>query len=513
MMTWMNYKPPTNNMMTQSIVLPVLIPLLTGIIILLLRGRIGMIRVVSLVGSCLALLTAVGLLIQMAEGDILVAQMGGWKAPYGITFVVDLFSAIMLTLGTLMGLVVQIYAVGSIDRGREQMGFYALYQFLLMGVCGSFITGDLFNLYVFFEVMLISSFGLMTLGGERGQLEGGLKYVVINMVSSILFVSALGIVYGTAGTLNMADLSVKLSAAAPGLTTLLASLFLVAFGIKAGLFPLFFWLPASYHTPPPAVSAIFAGLLTKVGVYALIRVFTLIFLQDTAYTHNLLLVIAGLTMLVGVFGAVAQNGIRRVLSFHIISQIGYMIMGLGIFTPLALTGAIFYITHHIIVKTALFLVSGVVEHRGGTAELEKLGGLIRSYPVLAVLFLIPALSLAGLPPLSGFFSKFVLIRAGLESEQYVMVAVSLFVSLLTLFSMMKIWNEAFWKPRPESEEPVLSDTAPPGPAWLRLMPITALALFSLLLGLGAEGIYTLTYTAAATLLQPELYITAVLGRQ
>jgi multicomponent Na+:H+ antiporter subunit D len=259
------------------VVLPILIPLFTAIVVLLLRTRMRAVRLAALTGSALQLGAAIWLLARAAGGRVLVSQMDGWPAPYGITFAVDLFSAVMLLLTAFVGLVVLVYSLATVDAGRERIGYYALYQFLVMGVCGSFVTGDLFNLYVFFEVMLISSFGLMTLGGERAQLEGGLKYVVINMVSSILFLSALGILYGTTGTLNMAHLSQRLAQAPVGLTTVLASLFIIAFGIKAGLFPLFFWLPASYHTPPVAVSAVFAGLLTKVGVYALIRVFTLIF--------------------------------------------------------------------------------------------------------------------------------------------------------------------------------------------------------------------------------------------
>ncbi|MBN1889023.1 MAG: Na+/H+ antiporter subunit D [Thermoflexales bacterium] len=508
---------------SRFIVLPVLIPFFTAVTILLLRRRLRAVRWVALAGSTGGLVTALVLLAHVADGRLLVTQLGGWPAPYGITFVVDLFSAMMLTMASLTGTLVLVYTIGSLDAERERMGFYALYQFLLMGVCGSFITGDLFNLYVFFEIMLVSSFGLMTLGGERCQLEGGLKYVVINMVSSTLFVSALGVLYGVAGTLNMADLSQRLLAAPPGLVAVLASMFLVIFGIKAGLFPLYFWLPASYHTPPPAVSALFAGLLTKVGVYALIRVFTLLFLQDTAYTHALILVIAGLTMVVGVLGAVAQYNFRRLLAFHIISQIGYMIMGLALFTPLALAGAILHIIHNMVVKTNLFLVSGVAERLGGTPDLKKLGGLATTQPALAGLFLVSALSLAGLPPLSGFFSKFTLVLAGLESRQYLIVAVSLAVSFLTLFSMIKIWNEAFWKPAlplsvspsqlPCADPQPLSAHAPAAgrpPGWLVLAPIATLALLSLGLGLGAGGIYSLAQRAAESLLDPSAYVAAVL---
>ncbi len=498
--------------MDRLIILPVLIPLFGGMVTLLLRSHVRAARAVSLVGALAGLAVAVALLAIVSDGSVLATQMGGWPAPYGITFVVDLFSAIMLTVATLLGATVLLYALGSIDVDRQRDGFYTLYQFLMMGVCGSFLTGDLFNMYVFFEVMLVSSFGLMVLGGERGQLEGGLKYVVINMVSTTLFVSALGILYGTTGTLNMAHLSERLAAAPPGLTSVLASMFIITFGIKAGVFPLFFWLPASYHTPPPAVSAIFAGLLTKVGVYAMIRVFTLVFLQDSGYTHGLILLIAGLTMVTGVLGAVAQNTFRRILSFHIISQIGYMIMGLGIFSPLALAGSVFFITHQIIVKTNLFLVSGVVERIGGTSELKRLGGLCRARPGVAALFLIPALSLAGLPPLSGFFGKFILVRAGLEEGQFAIVAVSLAVSLLTLLSMLKIWNEVFWKPVPTMSSALQSPQSDlQRPSWLMLTPALLLALVSIALGVGAEGLFTLALRAAEGLSDPGIYIQAVLG--
>jgi Formate hydrogenlyase subunit 3/Multisubunit Na+/H+ antiporter, MnhD subunit len=382
------------------------------------------------------------------------------------------------------------------DPDREQFGYYAIFHILLMGVCGAFLTGDIFNLYVWFEVMLIASFVLMVLGGERAQLEGGIKYVTLNLMASALFLAAVGILYGVTGTLNMADLAHRLGrVSSPGLMTALALMFLVAFGIKAAVFPLFFWLPASYHTPPVAVSALFSGLLTKVGVYALIRVFTRLFVQDVGYTHTLILIIAGLTMVTGVLGAVAQMEVRRILSFHIISQIGYMVMGLGMLTPLALGGAIFYIIHHIIVKTNLFLISGMVLHLRGTHQLKNLGGLYRAHPGVSFLFLIPALSLAGLPPLSGFFAKLALVRAGLEAGQFAIVAVALGVSLLTLFSMMKIWNEAFWKPSGEDDPPPTRSV--PTALWL---PTAGLALLTILIGLAAGPLLVFSMRAAEQLL-------------
>jgi multicomponent Na+:H+ antiporter subunit D len=429
--------------------------------------------------------------------------------------VADLFSAIMTVLGALMGFTVVIYSLTSMDSKRESFGYYVFFHLLLMGVSGVFLTGDLFNLYVWFEVMLMSSFVLLALGGERHQLEGAIKYVTLNLISSALFLTALGISYGMLGTLNMADLSVQISGGKhAGVVSTLSMLFLVAFGIKSALFPLFFWLPASYHTPPVAVSAIFAGLLTKVGVYTLIRVFTLLFSQDIGYTHNIILVISGLTMVTGVLGAMAQNEFRRILSFHIISQVGYMVLGLGLFTPLALAGSIFYIMHHIIVKTNLFLVSGVARRLQGAYQLDRLGGLYQTAPALTAIFMISAFSLAGIPPLSGFWAKLILVKASLDMTDYIIAATALGVGLLTLFSMAKIWAAAFWGDPPQTTVVVVE---PPWQAF-RLsekialyLPMILLAALTLTIGLASQPFFELATNAAEQLLNPAGYIDAVLG--
>lgn len=481
-----------------TLALPILIPFLTGIVALLawdwrpVQRALSILGTVGLLGAGLALLTSV-----WREG-VQMLYVGNWPAPFGITLSADLFSAIMVALTGLMGLSVAIYSLGSIDPDRERFGYYPLLHILLMGVCGAFLTGDLFNLYVWFEVMLIASFVLMTLGGERAQLEGGIKYVALNLMASVLFLAGVGILYGVTGALNMTDIAQRLRGVEqPGLATAIVLLFLVAFGIKAALFPLFFWLPASYHTPPVAVTALFSGLLTKVGVYALVRVFTLLFVPDVGYnTHTLILVVAGLTMVTGVLGAVAQTEMRRLLSFHIISQIGYLLMGLGLYTTAALAGTIFFMAHVILAKAALFLVSGIVHRLRGTYDLKKLGGLYRTQPALTVLFLLPALSLAGLPPLSGFFAKLALVRAGLEAGQFAIVAVSLGVSILTLFSMMKIWNEAFWKPLPEEGRTTTSSC--PTVLWL---PLGLLAVLTVVLGLAAGPLFVLSMRAAEQLMR------------
>jgi multicomponent Na+:H+ antiporter subunit D len=358
--------------------------------------------------------------------------------------------------------------------------------------------------------MLMASFVLLCLGGEEPQMEGAIKYVTLNLVSSAFFLTAVGILYGMTGTLNMADLAVKLrETPQTGLTTAVALLFLVAFGIKAAAFPLFFWLPASYHTPPVAVSAIFSGLLTKVGVYSLMRTFTLLFVDDSEYTHALILIIAGLTMVTGVLGAVAQTEFRRLLSFHIVSQIGYLLMGLGLLTAAALAGAIYFMIHIVLAKSALFLVSGIVHRLRGTYDLKKLGGIYKSHPGLAVLFLIPALSLAGVPPLSGFFAKLALVRAGLVTEQYAIVATALGVSILTLFSMIKIWGEVFWKESPTTASKHYPTTG--FESSLLVSPVVVMSLVIVAVGVGAETFFSLAVEAGQQLMEPTEYVQAVLG--
>jgi len=496
--------------MNVLLLLPIVIPLLIAVASILSWHSRRVQRGLSVMGAIGLFAAAVALLVSVSQDGIQAVQMGNWPAPFGITLVADLLSAIMVVLAALVGLAVTIYSLASMDPRRETFGYYPLLHVLLMGVNGAFLTGDMFNLYVWFEVMLMASFVLLALGGQRHQLEGAFKYVTLNLMASALFLAAVGVLYGIAGTLNMADLSQQLRhLAQPGLVTTLATLFLIAFGIKAAVFPLFFWLPASYHTPPVAVSAIFGGLLTKVGVYALVRVFTLLFLDDVTYTHNLILIIAGFTMVSGILGAVTQTDFRRILSFNLISHIGYMLMGLGLFTPLALAGSIFYIIHHIIVKTNLFLISGLVRWMGGSYNLRKLGGLYRDYPGVALLFLVPALSLAGIPPLSGFWPKLALLRAGLEEAQYLIVAAALVASLLTMLSMIRVWAAAFWRDRPSDESSTISHTFQD---WLlRLLPVASLAILTVAIGLLAEPILDLSMRAAEQLMNPSGYIESVLG--
>lgn len=489
---------------------PLMIPFATGILAFLYRnGPEG--RWISVIGAGLLLAAGIVLLRAVLSEGVVAGQMGDWPAPFGITLVADRFSAAMVAITGITGLAVSVYALADIDERLEKLGYHALFQMLLAGVAGAFLTGDIFNLYVWFEVMLIASFGLLVMGGRRQQLDSGIKYVTLNLVSTILFLSGIALLYGMTGTLNMADLNGAVREVEnQGLLDVVAVMFMIAFGVKAAVFPLFFWLPASYHAPSFAVSAVFAGLLTKVGVYALIRTFTLIFSTDPAFTHTILLWVAGLTMVTGVLGAAAMNDFRRILSFHIVSQIGYMVLGLALFTPLALAGAVFYILHHIIVKANLFLVAGVTRRIAGSTELAAIGGLYRSAPLLSLLFLVPAFSLAGFPPLSGFWAKFILVRASLDIGGYLIAGVALVVGLLTIYSMTKIWGSAFWKPHPAGFGPQLT-SLPARQRRALMVPVAALAALTVAIGLFPQPLVAFAEGAAVQLLDPSAYVAAVLG--
>ena len=493
-----------------ALLLPILLPLI-GVIVLLAGARSLAVQRVG--GVCFSITTFVAsiyLVSVVDQVDYLVAQLGQWAAPFGITMVADRFSAVMVAVSSFMGAAVAIYALSEIDEARLRKFFFPLYLVLLLGVNGAFLTGDLFNMFVWFEVMLIASFVLMSMGGEKGELEGGLKYVCLNLLSSALFLAGAGIIYGKIGTLNMADIAQQLAMTDNADWAISSSmLLLVSFGLKAGIFPFFFWLPASYHTPPSAVSAVFAGLLTKVGVYALFRTYTLMFVPIFSEVQTIILWLAILTMVTGVLGAASHFDMRRILSFHIVSQIGYMILGLAFMTPLALTASIFYLVHHIIVKTNLFLISGVVIRLKGSCDLAKVRGLCNSAPWLAFLFFIPAFSLGGIPPLSGFWAKFALVKSGLEIGSWWPVAIALLVGVLTLFSMTKIWAEAFWKQEPESAA-LVNVPKPVGPLFYMVMPITVLAVCTVLIGIFGEPLFAFSERAAEQLLNPQAYISAVL---
>lgn len=495
--------------MSWILTLPILLPFCTAALVFLLRGTRSA-AWLSVLGAFGSLGAALMLLSFVLEQGVVAGQMSAWIAPFGITLVADYLSAAMVLIAAIVSVAVSIWAVAEIGQKSKRLGWHALFQTLIGGVTGAFLTGDIFNLYVWFEVLLISSFGLLVIGGRRKAIDGAVKYVALNLISTAMFLCAAGLLYGATGTLNMADLRAAVANHPDqGLMSVIAMMLMFGFGLKAAVFPLFFWLPASYHTPHYAVSAVFAGLLTKVGVYALIRVFTLIFVGDQAYTHEILLWVGCLTMLSGVIGAAAQSDFRKILSFHIVSQIGYMVLGLALMTPLAVMGGVFYLLHHIIVKANLFFVAGVSRRLTGSSDLYAIGGLYKSAPLLAVLFLIPAFSLAGFPPLSGFWAKFILVKASLELNLPLVAFIALLTGLLTIYSMTKIWAEAFWKAHPDARQPALK-AINPLPRWLMLTPIIGLALMTVVIGLFPEPFVTFATTGAEQLLAPSDYIRAVL---
>ena len=469
------------------------------------RTRARTAAAIAIASVALSLAAGLGLVAATSSGGVHAVHAGGWSAPFGIVLVADLFSALMLSVCQLVTLAALATGVAVLPAHWRRRHFLPLVLTLSTAVCGAFLTGDLFNLYVWFEVLLLSSFALMAaVRGAAGR-AGAWRYVLLNLVSSILFLGAAGLIYGKTGTLNFADLHLRFAAAEdPFLVESSTVLLFGSFAIKSALLPFAFWLPASYPQLPPALAALFAGLLTKVGLYALFRVFGMVFATATFPHRELLLVLAVVTMAGGVLGAVSQGGMRGILSFHIISQVGYMALALALFTPLALAAGVFYLVHHIVVKANLFLVTGLVERQSGSSDLDRTGGLLRSAPWLAALFAVPALSLAGIPPLSGFFAKFMLLRASLESAPGWVTAAVVGVGLLTVFSMLKIWSAAFWG-GPGGERPAapLSKTAVAGSALLALVTVT--------LGLGAGPMFSLAQTAAAGLLDPAAYLDAVLG--
>ncbi len=499
---------------------PVAIPLVTAAIILAV-SRLGgrrngtLQQMLTFIALSLNLLVSLLILADTLSGRRIVLQMGNWDAPYGITAVADSLSGIMLVSAGIVALCIVPFAMSTLDFHRERMGFYPLLLFLMMGVNGAFLSGDFFNLYVFIEVLLMSSFVLITLGGTPNQINGGIRYVVLNLLASLLLLTAAGVAYGSLGTLNFAQMAERLQDAPDIIVWLLAGLTLIAFGSKAAIFPFFFWLPASYHTPHPVVTALFGGLLTKVGVYTLFRLFPLLFPELLTTWRPMLLVIAGLTMVIGVLGAFAQPTIRRLLSFHIISQVGYMIMGLALATSASsfgigfgLAAAILFLVHNMFVKTALMMAGGAVELEMGSGTLSSIGGLASRYPWLATLFFIAAFSLAGIPPSSGFGGKLSLLQVTLDSRHFLIGGVSIFVSLLTTMSMIRIWQYSFW-----GEYPGTKAAAPPLQDLRRrsliIAPTAVLVALSLTIGIFLGPALRVTSFAAEQAMDQAGYIEAV----
>lgn len=491
--------------MNNILILPIILPLIAGLIFVIFRKNIKLQRVGSV--SILLITGTVALYIinQINYKGIQTLQLGGWEAPFGIGLVADMLSAILIFTTSVVAICCLLFAINSIGEEREAYFFYPLFLFLIAGVNGSFLTGDLFNLYVFFEVLLLASYVLISLGGKKFQLRESLKYVVINILSSSLFLVGIAYLYSSLGTLNLAHLSVRVAEAGQDyFLTLVSLLFIIVFGIKAGLF-LFQWLPGSYSVPPTAIQALFAALLTKVGIYSIIRMFSLIFYHEPGTTHLFIGILAAITLILGGIGAIGYWDIRKILTYNVVIGAGFILAGFATFTHSGLLGSVYYLIHDMVIKALIFLIGGVVIYLTGTSHLKEMSGLIRTHPYLGWMFFIAALALIGIPPLSGFIGKVFVTMGTFEVGYFWLGLIGLLSSLMILYSLFKIFMNAFWGETILSEEEERGSTKPV------ILPIAILTALTIFLGLGPELINSYIETAVESLLTPELYINAVFG--
>ena len=492
--------------MINLLLFPILIPFLFASILLLFpKNRLAQ-RWITFGTLLLTLFVTFILLFKVKTDGIQAITLGSWPAPFGISMVSDMLSVLLVLSSTLITLIVVWYSFSFIDSDRESYFYYPGILFMLTGVNGAFTTGDIFNMFVFFEVLLMSSYLLIVLGGEKIQLRESIKYILVNVISSALFVITVGYLYSVIGTLNMADISVKIAQVnQPGIITVIAVLFLMVFGLKGAIFPLYFWLPSSYAAPPIPVLALFGALLTKVGVYAIMRTYTLFFTHDQAFTHELLMILAILTIVAGSIGALAYFDVKKIIIYNIIIAVGVILFGASQMNEPALMGSVFYLIHDILIKGALFLLIGIIIAITGTSDLRKMGGLIKTYPTLGWTYLIAAFGLAGIPPLSGFVGKLLIVQGGFEAENLWGSIFILASSLVVLLSVIRIFIYAFWG------EPVKVQMLSTKVYRGLFIPTVVLVGISVLYGVGSEWLVPYMSDASNVMLDPSIYIKAVLG--
>lgn len=486
------------------VVAPVAIPIVAGALLMMLRHETRWHAGLAIGALLATFLSNVLLLHRVLTDGPLVMTMGRWLPPFGISFAADVLGASLALVATLVALVGAVYAIADIGTVGRRYGFYPFLMLMMAGVGGAFLTGDIFNLYVWFEVFLISSFGLLVLGSEHPQLDGTTKYAILNLIGTTLFLITVSLLYGAFGTLNMADIARKAGnfrETAP-LTTL-AALFLLAFGMKAAAFPVNFWLPASYHTPRIVTAALFGGVLTKVGVYALLRTLVMLFPLERDMLSCLIAWGAAATMIIGIMGALAQTDIRRVLGFVVISGVGVMLAGLALGTAEGLSGTIFYAFHSMIVMTALYLLAGVMNGLAGDYSLRSLSGFYASHPLVAAFALLLMLAAAGLPPASGLWPKVLLVRAAIDTGWSWLAFAILATGLLTTLALGRMFLLAIWR-MPSGPAPV-SAISPR----LGYIALGVLALPVLLIGLYPEPVIAVAERAAAGILDSSTYIGSV----
>lgn len=491
--------------MTNLAILPIIIPLLTGIILIFIHKKLTWVRPVTKIMSLVNLIVALYVAYTVFRDGIIVLETGGWEAPFGIAIVADPLAMILVISTQLVAVACAFYAPQTLDERREKFYFYSLFQILIAAVNGAFLTGDIFNLFVFFEVLLMASYGLIVLGGSKKQLRESVKYLFINAFSSMLFVTAVAFLYSVMGTLNMAHLAERIGQLEQtGILATIAVLLFVVFATKGAVFPLYIWLPKSYQAPPTVISALFGALLTKVGIYSILRVFTIIFPGIPAFSEQFFIFLAGLTMLLGVWGALSTNNVKLVVVYNIIPAIGFMLMGIGIFTDTAISGTIYYLINDMMIKASLFLLVGALIRLAGTSDLRKMGGLITVQPWLGWLFLLASYILVGLPPFGGFIGKLLLIQGAFAAGHYWIAAIALLASFLILLSMFRIFVGAFWgEPSTLMQGRSVHSNKP-------LLPAMLLLSVCIILGVGAGFFFPLIHGTADLLIDPSEYIHSVL---
>src|SRR5690625_5145890 len=491
--------------MNNLLVLPMVIPILAGILLVFLRPFIRLQRWISFSVMVANFGISIYILNQIQTDGVLRLDFGDWAPPYGILFVADSFSMLLVLTTSIVTAICLLYAFSSIGKRRERMYFYPFVNFMVAGINGSLLTGDLFNLFVCFEVMLVASYVLITLGGEKFQLKESIKYLAVNVLSSWFFLVAIAYLYGSLGTLNMAHLSARIAEVGQTpLLTVISILFLIVFSLKSGLL-LYQWLPGSYSAPPTAIAALFGALLTKVGIYALFRTFTLLLYHEPSITHTSIGIMAAITLIGGSIGAIAYKDLRLIASYNVVIAVGFILIGLSVFTTTAVEGSIYYLIHDMIVKALLFLIVGTMITLTRTTQFDEMSGLIRNYPLLGWLFFMTTLSLTGFPPLSGFIGKVLIGQGTIETHAFVLLALGFISSIFVLYSLLRVFMESFWGETMISEE----DETPLKKGLL--IPSVLLAIMMVALGLSPEAISAYVIDAAETLLNPNLYIDAVFG--
>jgi multicomponent K+:H+ antiporter subunit D len=501
--------------MNHWIILPLLLPALVApLIALAVRHDIVLARVFSVASTVLMLLLGAILMAMAADGEIRFYALGNWPPPFGIVLVLDRLAALMLVLTAVLGLVVLLHAINGWDRRGQH--FHSLFQFQLMGINGAFLTGDLFNLFVFFEVLLIASYGLMVHGGGAQRLRAGVQYVIVNLVGSGLFLVAVGLIYSVTGTLNMADLAVRVATVAPGDEALLhtgALLLLLVFGVKAALVPVQFWLPGTYANAPAPVAALFA-IMTKVGAYAIMRVYTLIFGagEGVSLAAPWLMPAALVTLVLGMLGVLAARSLGQMVSFAVVGSMGTLLAAVALFTPQAMAAALYYLLHSTLAAGALFLIVDlVVERRPGQGDALTAAPPFAQGGLIAGGFFAAAIAMAGMPPLSGFVGKLLILDGAREGPWAAWIwTLMLATSLLAIVGFARGGSTLFWK---SAAVPGRFRAGRPPPSALPFVAVGTLLGATVALTVFAGPVSGYLDRTAAQLFARSGYIDAVLGAE